>query len=60
MITFHLTPKSGCEIYRDSELLEVVPVKGHVERLKALGSKLARKQGVACSMKRLRVAQVAR
>ncbi len=60
MITFQLSPKTGCEIYRDGELLEIVPVKGHVERLKALGWNPARKQGAAFSMKRLRVAQVAR
>ena len=60
MITFQLNPKTGCEIYRDFELLEVVPVTGHVERLKALGWKPAQQQGAACSMQRLRVAQVAR
>ena len=60
MITFQLSPKTGCEIYRDGELLEIVPVKGHVDRLKALSWKPARKQGAAFSMKRLRVAPVAR
>ena len=60
MITFQLNPCTGCEIYRDGTLLEIVPVKGHVERLKELGWKLARKQGAAFSIKRLRAAQVAR
>ena len=59
MITFQLNPKTGCEIYRDGKLLEIVPVKGHVEQLKSLGWKPA-ESGAAFSMKRLRAAQVAR
>ena len=59
MITFQLNPRTGCEIYRDGTLIEIVPVKGHAERLKALGWKPA-KTGAAFSTKRLRAAQVAR
>ena len=60
MVTFLLNPKTGCEIYRDGELLELIPVKSHVERLQALGWKPVRKQGAAFSIKRLRAAQGAR
>ncbi len=59
MISFQLNPRTGCEIYRDGKLIEIVPVKGHVERLKELGWKPAT-TGAAFSTKRLRAAQVAR
>ena len=59
MITFQLNPRTGCEIYRDGKLIEIVPLKGHVERLKALGWKLATPVAAFCK-KRLRAAQVAR
>ncbi len=58
MITFQLNPRTGCEIYRDGKLIEIVPVKGHVDRLQALGWKPA--MGAAFSTKRLRAAPVAR
>jgi hypothetical protein len=58
-IPFQRNPKTGGENDRDGEPLAIIPVKEHVERLKALGWKLARKQGAARSMKRLRVAAVA-
>ena len=60
MIPYQLNLETSCENDGDGELLAIVPVKGHVERLKALGWKPARKQGTACSMQRLRAAQVAR
>ena len=37
MISYKLNPKTGCEIYRDGQLVEIHPVKGHVKRLEQLG-----------------------
>ena len=37
MITFRLNPKTGCEIYRDGELIEVCTLADKNARLKALG-----------------------
>lgn len=37
MISFKLNPRTGCEIYRDDVLIEIVPVAGYAQRLEALG-----------------------